>query len=66
MKVGDLVRNANPKVRNGLCGVVLDIQDRDEMTGMRYARPLYRIHWLDDYGTFWDTGEKLEVVSESR
>lgn len=66
MKVGDLVRNPNPKIRKGTCGVILEVADRDEMTGTKYARPLYRIHWLDNYGTFWDNGERLEVISESR
>ena len=26
----------------------------------------YKVRWLGDYGTFWDTAKRLEVISESR
>ena len=26
----------------------------------------YKVRWLGDYGTFWDTARRLEVISESR
>lgn len=64
MKPGDLVR----KVRRSLCreaaglGLVIDVANPED----RHVHGGYKVQWSNDYGTFWTSEDKLEIISETR
>ena len=72
MKVGDLVVKAlGSRSRNdaGL-GLVIEVAYR---SGPSPALPQtkehsrgYKVQWSNEYGTFWASEDKLEIVSEGR
>ena len=63
MKIGDLVRKVwGSQVRDkaGL-GLVIEASP-----GLTSPAPSYKVQWSGDYGTFWASEDKLELVNENR
>lgn len=66
MKVGDLVKKKYKPglVNEGMIGIVLHVNTWQRVDGT-IDTPSVRVKWPGDYGTFWTTGDSLEIVSES-
>lgn len=65
MKIGDLVmkaRTSRTRVAAGL-GLVIDIAYK---SGPFSDRQGYKVQWSSDYGTFWASEDKLEIINENR
>ena len=67
MKVGDMVKrievdsHGNDVVR---IGIIVDTMFSNPTCTIPRHDYTYKVHWLGDYGTFWDTAKRLEVISE--
>ena len=69
MKVGDVVKKAPRAVHQNLAswgghtpglGIVIEVEPSFPNSNS------YRVLWSNDYGTFWTSKDKLEIVSEAR
>jgi len=64
VKIGDLVmkqRNSSSREEAGL-GLVIGVVKDDGL----FAPRGYKVRWSNDYGTFWASEEKLEVINANR
>jgi len=67
MKIGDLVMKVKTSLARDAAGlgVVLDTAYMSP-AATRGNRRGYKVQWSNNYGTFWATEDKLELVNEDR
>ena len=58
MQVGDLVTKKLSFLDGQVCGIIIAVLDG-------YTELNIEVQWFG-YGTFWDSVDRLEVISESR
>ena len=65
MKIGDLVMKAlgSPSRDDAGLGLVIDTAYR---SGPFPTHSGYKVQWSNDYGTFWASEDKLEIINENR
>ena len=69
VKVGDMVKRNEVDPRGNdfvRIGIIVDTTFRNPTFPVPQHHHAYKVCWLGDYGTFWDTAKRLEVISESR
>ena len=64
MKIGDLVRKVwgSPARDKAGLGVVIEVA----FSAGRHTPSGHKVQWSNDYGTFWASKDKLELVNENR
>ena len=67
MQVGDLVMKRDGLVEGSnhylRLGIILEKQTKYEVGGWG-DRPVYRVRWADNYGTFWTGHHSLRKVEK--
>jgi hypothetical protein len=69
VKVGDMVKRNEVDPRGNdfvRIGIIVDTMFSNPTCTIPRHGYTYKVRWLGDYGTFWDTARRLEVISESR
>jgi len=69
VKVGDMVKRNEVDPRGNdfvRIGIIVDTMFSNPTFPVPQHHHVYKVRWLGDYGTFWDTAKRLEVISESR
>jgi hypothetical protein len=65
VKIGDLVRKVRRSLSRDAAGLGL-VVDVAYKSGQVPPRAGYKVQWSNNYGTFWASEDKLEIISETR